>query len=72
MEIELSKEDIIAEICKNHKNDVSMFVDIIDGSTDKYEAISGTVWKLINILKSADAISRDELIDFYENDNPHQ
>jgi hypothetical protein len=66
MIVELSKEEIIAEIDKNYRNDTEMYVEIIDGTTNEYGCITETVKKLIELLKDADAISLDELVDFYK------
>lgn len=65
MTIDLSREEIIQEIDKNYRNDTEMYLDIIDGTTSEYSCINETVEKLIKLLKDANAISLDELVEFY-------
>jgi hypothetical protein len=70
MEVELSKEEIIAEIDKNYRGDSDMFVEIIDGCTSEYGSITDTVKRLIELLREADSITLEELIEFYKGEEP--
>lgn len=65
MTIDLSREEIISEINKNYRDDTEMYLDIIDGTTSEYCCINEIVEKLIKLLKDANAISLDELVEFY-------